>query len=271
MPKQETLAFIGGGNMASSLISGLVDNGYSAENIRVADPSETRRQFLKERIPGIILTGDNSVAADQAECIILAVKPQIMEQAILGLGNTDGHPLFISIAAGLTSSRISQWLGDDCALVRAMPNTPALIGCGVTGAYANGKVSRVQHSMAESILRTAGELFWFENESDLNTVTALSGSGPAYFFLLIEALEEGGISLGLSPTISRSLAIQTAYGAARLALESDKSPAELRIQVTSPGGTTEQALRIFEDGKFRELVSEAMEAATKRASELAEG
>lgn len=268
MPKQKTLAFIGGGNMARSLIGGLIGHGYPASNIHVADPGEEKRQSLVDLFPGVATSGDNATAAKQVDCIILAVKPQMMEQAISGLGEIDGNPLFISIAAGLTSNRILQWLGGHYALVRAMPNTPALIGCGAIGAYANEVVSADQRGLATNILRTAGELYWFEKESDLNVVTALSGSGPAYFFLLSEALEEEGINLGLSPEVARALAIQTAYGSARLAVESGKSPAELRAQVTSPGGTTEQALKVFENGKFRELVADAMGAALIRAHEL---
>lgn len=270
MAQQDILAFIGGGNMASSLIGGLIKGGHPAPNIRVADPNEGQRLALADRFPGIFVTKDNSKAARQATCIVLTVKPQMMEQAISTLGTINENPLFLSVAAGLTSTRINQWLGGKRAIVRAMPNLPALIGYGVTGAYANNQTHPSQRAMAEYIIRTTGELYWFDDEVDLNAVTALSGSGPAYIFLIIEALEAGGISLGLTPKTARALALHTTYGAARLALQSGESPATLRTQVTSPGGTTEQAIRVFEQGGLRELVAEAMRAAVQRACELAE-
>lgn len=268
MEQRDTIAFIGGGNMASSLIGGLIGDGYPDARIRVSDPSDAQRASLAERFPGIVVTADNAEAVRSASCIVLAVKPQVMATTADTLRETGCHVLFLSVAAGITSARLDQWLGGDRAIVRAMPNTPALISCGATGAYANARVDTTQHAMADHILRAVGELQWFEDEAALDIVTALSGSGPAYVFLLMEALEAGGVDLGLDADTARALALHTVHGAARLALESHDSPATLRARVTSPGGTTEQALKVFETGGLRKLVAEAMGAAARRAREL---
>lgn len=268
MAQADTVAFIGGGNMAKSLIGGLLAGGFDPAAIRVSEPNAEHRAVLAKAHPGIAVTADNVGAASGADCIVLAVKPQVMAEVATGLNALPGGPLFLSIAAGITCTRLAGWLGADRAIVRAMPNTPALIGCGATGAYANGAVDAGQRDLADRILRAAGEVAWFDDERTLDAVTALSGSGPAYVLLLIEALEAGGIELGLEPDVARRLALLTAHGASRLALESDDPPAILRAKVTSPGGTTEQALGVFETGGLRELVAQAMQAAARRSREL---
>ncbi|WP_455380444.1 pyrroline-5-carboxylate reductase [Acidihalobacter prosperus] len=267
---EETITFIGGGNMASSLIGGLIQDGYPANRIRVADPDEKQRVNLATQFPGIAVFEDNAKAAQEAGCIVLAVKPQLMAQALQPLTQIAGNPLFISIAAGISCKWLTHYLGDSRAIVRAMPNTPSLIGLGATGAYGNSNVNAKQRDMADRILRAVGELQWFEEESALNTVTALSGSGPAYVFLLIEAMEAAAVSLGLPADAARALTLHTVHGASRLALESQDTPATLRQRVTSPGGTTEKALQIMESGGLRELIADAMGAASHRARELGE-
>lgn len=267
---EETITFIGGGNMASSLIGGLIQDGYPANRIRVADPDEKQRVNLATQFPGIAVFEDNAKAAQEAGCIVLAVKPQLMAQALQPLTQIADNPLFISIAAGISCKWLTHYLGDSRAIVRAMPNTPSLIGLGATGAYGNSNVNAKQRDMADRILRAVGELQWFEEESALNTVTALSGSGPAYVFLLIEAMEAAAVSLGLPADTARALTLHTVHGASRLALESQDTPATLRQRVTSPGGTTEKALQIMESGGLRELIAAAMGAASHRARELGE-
>lgn len=268
---EEIIAFIGGGNMASSLIGGLIQDGYSANKIRVADPDEKQRENLSKHFPEIKVFTDNAEAAQNAGCIVLAVKPQLMARALQPLTHIADNTLFISIAAGVSCKWLIHYLGDKRAIVRAMPNTPSLIGFGATGAYSNPNVNDKQRGMADRILRAVGELRWFEEESALNAVTALSGSGPAYVFLLIEAMESAALSLGLSADAARALTLHTVHGAARLALESQDTPTTLRQRVTSPGGTTEKAIKIMEEAGLRELIANAMRAASHRAHELEKG
>ncbi|AOV18656.1 pyrroline-5-carboxylate reductase [Acidihalobacter aeolianus] len=268
MAQADTVAFIGGGNMAGSLIGGLLAGGFDPTAIRVAEPNAEHRAALANARPGIRVTADNVEAASGADCVVLAVKPQVMAEVAAGLNALPDGSVFLSIAAGVTCTRLATWLGTDRAIVRSMPNTPALIGCGATGAYANPAVEPGQRALADRILHAVGEVVWFDDERALDAVTALSGSGPAYVFLLIEALEAGGIELGLEPDVARRLALLTAHGASRLALKSDDSPGVLRTKVTSPGGTTEQALGVFEKGGLRELVAQAMQAAAQRSREL---
>ncbi len=271
MTERSTIAFIGGGNMAVSLAGGLLADA-TAPHVIISEPKQEQRERLAARFPTAEITGDNATAAARADVVILAVKPQIMQSVAESLASALGHrPLILSIAAGITTERLDAWLGDGQPIVRAMPNTPALVGSGATGLFANAQASAKQRSSAEHVMRCVGLVQWFEREDELDAVTALSGSGPAYVFLLMEALEAGGAALGLEPKIARLLALQTVFGAAKLALESDDPPAVLRERVTSPGGTTQQALQVFEDGKLRELVAQAMQAAARRAHELAEG
>ena len=265
-----TLTFIGGGNMASSLIGGLIADGWDPARIRVADSSTQRLQQLAEQFP-ITTTTSNSDAADQANVIVLAVKPQIIKSVAQELANivSQQQPLVISIAAGIPAAALGNWLGKSAAIVRTMPNTPAMVQSGATALYANASVSEEQRSTAESILRAVGIAIWVENEAQMDAVTALSGSGPAYFFLFMEALQAAGQELGLPESTARLLALQTAFGAAKMALESNEDAATLRRQVTSPGGTTEYAIRTFQEGGFETLVSKALLAAAERSRELA--
>jgi pyrroline-5-carboxylate reductase len=270
MSEANTIAFIGGGNMAVSLIGGL-QGDTTPPRIIIAEPRQEQRERLAARFPTAEVTDDNIAAAAQADVIILAVKPQVMQEVAASLKSALPHqPLLLSIAAGITTARLDEWFGGEQVIVRAMPNTPALVGSGATGLYANARVTTKQHGAAEHIMRSVGLVQWCERESELDVVTALSGSGPAYVFLLMEALEAGGAELGLEPAVARLLALQTVFGAAKLALESDDAPATLRERVTSPGGTTQAALQVFENGRLRELVAQAMRAAARRAQELAE-
>ena len=267
--KQQVLGFIGAGNMAASLIGGLVADGYPADNIWVSDISGAALNALHERY-GVHVTEHNSIVAEHAQILVLAVKPQILRQVSVEVASIVQlrKPLVISIAAGIRSDDIDRWLGENMPIVRCMPNTPAMVRSGATGLFANNSVSASQRSQAEAVLRAAGLTVWVEQESLLDAVTALSGSGPAYFFLLMEAMEDAGVELGLERTTARLLAQQTALGAGRMALEADEPPSELRRKVTSPGGTTEQAIRTFEEGDLRSLVTKAMAAAANRAAEL---
>ena len=265
------LTFIGGGNMASSLIGGLIADGWNPATIQTSDRDVQQLQRLASRF-GIATTPDNQAAAARADIIVLAVKPQVMKSVALDLAETVARhrPLVISIAAGVRESSLREWLGTDAAIVRTMPNTPALVQSGATALFANPAVTEDQRSTAESIMRAVGLALWVEDENQLDAVTALSGSGPAYFFLLMEALQAGGCKLGLPVDTARLLALQTAFGAAKMALESPEDAAALRRLVTSPGGTTERAISVFQQHGFEELVEQAMQAAAGRSRELAE-
>ncbi|RMF19643.1 MAG: pyrroline-5-carboxylate reductase [Gammaproteobacteria bacterium] len=264
------ITFIGAGNMASAIIKGLLAKGFAADQISASCPEPAQLDTLSREY-GIGTSTDNTAFTAQADIVILAVKPQVMAPVCEGLVDTvqQRRPLIISIAAGLSSGQIDQFLGGGLPVVRVMPNTPAQVGCGATGMFANAQVSPEQRSQAEAIFRAVGIVEWFEDEQQLHAVTALSGSGPAYGFLFIEALEDAAVSCGLNADQARRLAIQTLAGAAKLAAESDLPPGELKRRVMSPGGTTEQAIRTFEAGGFEALVRKAVQAAWRRGFELA--
>ncbi|PWG61977.1 pyrroline-5-carboxylate reductase [Spiribacter halobius] len=266
---EKIIAFIGGGNMARSLIGGLVADGYPADRIRVADPHAERRGQLADRF-GITALEDNAEAARGADAVVLAVKPQVVKQVAEPLGGIlrEAGALVISIAAGVREADLSRWLGGGVAVVRTMPNTPSLVQTGATALYANERVSADQRDLAESLLRAVGITQWLEDEALMDAVTAVSGSGPAYFFLLMEAMEDAGAELGLPRQTARLLTLETALGAARMALESEEEPAKLRQRVTSPGGTTEAATRVLEEGGLPELYRRALRTAAERAGEL---
>lgn len=263
------LAFIGGGNMARSLIGGLVKQGCDPKRISVADPSPEQRALLGERFP-VRVTADNRDAAHDAELLVFAVKPQVLRAAAEGLADTvrARKPLVVSIAAGIAEPELRAWLGGEAAIVRAMPNTPALLGVGAAGLYANPRVTPAQKALAQALLEAVGMALWIEDESLMDAVTALSGSGPAYFFLLMELMEAAGLELGLPADAARRLTQQTAYGAARMVLESGEAPATLRKQVTSPGGTTAAALAVFDEAKLAAIVSRALTSARDRGRQL---
>jgi pyrroline-5-carboxylate reductase len=267
--KQPSIGFIGAGNMASSLIGGLLGNGYPADHIRIADVDAHRlesaaRQFQVHASP------DNEQLAAESQVLILAVKPQALADACRDIASVVQRqkPLVISIAAGVDESAIDRWLGGKAAIVRCMPNTPCLVGAGATALHGNAEVTAQHRDWAEMIMRSVGISVWVEREAMLDAVTALSGSGPAYFFLLMEAMSEAAIRLGLDPDTARLLTQQTALGAARIAIESEESPAELRSRVTSPGGTTERAIATFQQANLSKVVEDAMRAARDRAIEL---
>ncbi len=271
MPK---IGFVGGGNMAGSLIGGLINSGHLATDIIINEPDETKGKALTAEFS--VCTGVDINILDECEIIVLAVKPQILRTVCLQLAKrpTDNR-LFISIAAGVKSTDIDRWLSQNDtsqqqAIVRCMPNTPALLQCGASGLFANESVTDTQKQQAENVLNAVGLVIWVENEDLLNAVTAVSGSGPAYFFLLMEAMQKAGEKLGLTTNIAQQLVLQTALGAARMATESDSPPADLRKNVTSKGGTTEQAILSFQSVDFQEIVFQALKAANDRSISLAD-
>ena len=269
--KTRKLSFIGAGNMARSLVGGLIADGCDPARIRLSDPEADRIQDLAHRL-GVRILDDNRAVVENADVVVLAVKPQVLPAVAREIADRvrDHRPLVISIAAGIRATDLARWLGTDAAIVRAMPNTPALVQSGATGLFANPGVSEAQRDLAETILRAVGLTLWVTEEDQLDLVTALSGSGPAYFFLVMEALQEGATKLGLPAETARLLALQTAFGASRMALESVEDAATLRQRVTSPGGTTEQALRVLEEGGLRTLMEQALRAAAQRSRELAD-
>ena len=265
------ISFIGAGNMGRSLIGGLIANGYPAELLSAADPDANQRRQLASLF-NVSVHENNEQALAEAEVIVLAVKPQAMRNTLEQMldGIQQAQPLVISIAAGIRLSAISAIVGANLPIIRVMPNTPSLIQAGAAALFANQQVKEQQRELAEAIMRSVGIAVWVDDESKLDTVTALSGSGPAYFFLLMEAMEKAAAKLGLDEELARLLTLETAFGAAKMALESSHDPADLRKQVTSPGGTTESALKVMEQGKFIELVSAAIDSATTRSVELAD-
>jgi len=264
-----TITFIGAGNMAAALIGGLIADGTEPQAIVATDPDQSRRRSLAQTA-GIQTLADNSEAVTRADIVVLAVKPQILEVVARDIAEAvQAHrPLVISIAAGVHSDTLQRWLGGDIALVRSMPNTPAMLQTGATALFATAAVDDEQRNQAESVMRAVGLAQWVEDEALMDAVTALSGSGPAYFFLVMEAMETAGVQLGLPAESARLLTLQTALGAARMAIESTDDPATLRQKVTSPGGTTEQALRQFEQDGLRAMFARALTAARDRSVEL---
>lgn len=254
--------------MGRALIGGLVAGGHDPARIRVADADRDARAQC-DREFGVAGYSDNAAAVAGADCVVLAVKPQQLEVVARGLGPGAGGALFLSVAAGITSTNLDAWLGGNRAVVRCMPNTPALIGEGAAALYANARVSEAQRALATNLLEVTGRAWWLSDEAQMDAVTALSGSGPAYFFLFMELLAKIGAELGLEPGLARDLAIETAAGSALLARRSAEAPATLRERVTSPGGTTERALASFAAGKLEALFRDALTAARDRSRELA--
>jgi pyrroline-5-carboxylate reductase len=267
---QPTFAFIGGGNMTRSLIGGLVLRGHAPARIAVAEPQAALREALAAEFGVSVLAANSALPA--ADVLVLAVKPQVMREvcAEIRAAIAARAPLVVSIAAGIRIAQLERWLGGAPAVVRAMPNTPALIGAGIAGLVANAAVSAHQRAQAEALLRAAGETVWIPAEALMDTVTAVSGSGPAYIFLLIEALQQAAEAQGLDAGTARALVVETALGAARMARAGTESAAALRQRVTSPGGTTQAALEVLEQGGFRRLVGEAIARATARGRELSD-
>ncbi|WP_447927173.1 pyrroline-5-carboxylate reductase [Vreelandella sp. EE27] len=264
------ITFIGAGNMAKAIIGGLIESGVSATHITATAPTEQALTPLRDAM-GIHTHTDNGKAIQNADVVILAVKPQIMQNVCAELADTlrAQAPLVISIAAGLEAATIDAWLGGNTALVRCMPNTPSLVGVGASGLYANRGVSDAQRTLAGELMEAVGIVEWVEDEALLDAVTAVSGSAPAYFFLMFEAMEEAGVAQGLPAATARRLAIQTALGAATMARQSEHDPATLKRNVMSPGGTTERAIEHLESAGLRDTMASAMQACAERASEMA--
>lgn len=266
---EKIITFIGGGNMARSLIGGLIADGHPSAAIRVAEPDASRREAL---INDFAIQGfeDNATAARSADAVILAVKPNTVADVAEGLAAQirEQESLVISIAAGVRSADIARWLGQGAAVVRAMPNTPALVQTGATALFANTAVSDSQRDLAESTMRAVGMVVWLSDEQQMDAVTALSGSGPAYFFYTMEVMQAAAEKLGLDRETARLLTLETALGAARMALESPEDAATLRQRVTSPGGTTAAAITEFDRGDLAGLYEKALNAAAQRAAEL---
>ena len=268
MQNSTTIGFIGAGNMAYALVSGLVNSGFSTQNIKLSDTDEALLSLRADEFNLEVFT-DNTKLATQCDVIVFAIKPQVLSVVCKELQEHISHnPLIISIAAGVRAVDINRWLGGNASIVRAMPNTPALLGQGATGMMANDVVNGDQKALAEQILSAVSSCLWVEDEKMLDVVTALSGSGPAYFFLLIESMAKAGAALGLDESTAQQLSIQTALGASMMADSSDDSAHELRARVTSPNGTTQAAIESFQEQNFDMIVAHAMRAAFDRSREM---
>ena len=265
------IAFVGGGNMATSLIGGLLARGTAPAAIVVADPDANQRQRLQHAF-GVATVATATAAVEGTGTVVLAVKPQQMAEVSRSIAAQvqAARALVVSIAAGIRLRDIERWLGKGVPLIRTMPNRPALIGAGITALFAAPDVGAASRQTAEAIMAACGPTVWVPAEDQIDVVTAVSGSGPAYFFLLVECLEAAGIELGLDPATARKLAIETARGAGRMAAESPESPAELRAQVTSKGGTTAAALEVLEAAGVRGIFAAAVVAGARRATALAD-
>lgn len=264
------IVFIGGGNMGRALLGGLIADGTAPAQLAAAEPDPTRRAALADAF-GLRTAAHGADLVGTAAVVVLAVKPQALRAVAQQLAPQFGahRPLVVSIVAGITEADIDAWLGGGFPVVRCMPNTPALVRQGISALHANTRVSADQRAQAERILGAVGQVVWVADEAQLDAVTAVSGSGPAYFFAVMEAMEQAGVALGLAPEVARQLTLQTALGAAVLATQSGESPATLRAQVTSPGGTTQAALEVLQAGGLAALFHDALAAAHRRAGELA--
>ena len=261
------ITFIGGGNMAAAMIGGMLARGFAVGDIHAVDVIDTARERLRRDLSiGTYAAADQCAPA--SDVVILAVKPQQMSAAARTLRPLIRQQLILSIAAGIRTADLSRWLGDYRNIVRAMPNTPALVRAGVSGLYAMAQVSQTQRNAAQSLLDAVGETVWLDDESQLDAVTALSGSGPAYVFYFLEALQEAGRAMGLPEAASRALSLHTLLGAAKLAAASSEPAETLRARVTSKGGTTERALDEMEARQVKQHLIAAIRAAEARSREL---
>jgi pyrroline-5-carboxylate reductase len=268
MQNKTVIGFIGAGNMAYALIKGLINNGYGAENIKISDLDEALLSSRNSEL-GVATFTDNTALIAECDVVILAVKPQVMGSVCKGLqGDIKSSHLFVSIAAGIRASDICRWLGGDYALVRTMPNTPALVQQGATGLFANDLVSDEHKAIVTSLLSAIGDCFWVAEEKLIDAITAISGSGPAYFFLMMQSMTQAGMALGLDEEAAIALSVKTALGASVMAANSDENPKQLRANVTSPNGTTQAAIEAFQDQNFEGIVANATRAAYDRAHEL---
>ncbi|MHA3060901.1 MULTISPECIES: pyrroline-5-carboxylate reductase [unclassified Acinetobacter] len=261
------ISFIGGGNMAQALIGGLISRGLPENQIQVADPVEQIRLILQEK--NIAVFTDNAKAIENADVVVLAVKPQVLADVLKPLKGLFEGKLIISIVAGVTIEIIAALTGTQ-RIVRVMPNTPALVQTGAHGMYADASVSQEDRNLTGKILAATGLGLWVNTEAQIDAVTAVSGSGPAYFFYLMESMIRAGKNMGLDEKVAAALTLQTALGAAQMAISSDKTPAELRKNVTSPNGTTQAALEVFDRAQVSQSIQTALAAAQKRSQELAQ-
>ncbi|MCB4362335.1 pyrroline-5-carboxylate reductase [Hydrogenophaga taeniospiralis] len=261
------ITFIGGGNMASAIIGGLVRQGHPATALQVVEPWDEQRARLAQQFPGMTVLPAASADLQSSDLVVWAVKPQTFKEAALAAGPFLGQALHLSVAAGITSESMAGWLRTQ-RIVRAMPNTPALVGLGMTGLMARAAVSADDRTLVERVVRTTGELVWVNVEADLDAVTAISGSGPAYVFYFLEAMRDAGTRMGLPPEVAYQLAVGTFVGAATLAQRSEDPPQTLRERVTSKGGTTYAALTSMDAAGVKAKFEEALFAAQKRAEEL---
>lgn len=269
----KVVCFIGGGNMSTAILKGLIAHNYSPENLIVIDHNQSKCDVLAQSLSIQTFTSISALKAQNdifkgVDIFILAVKPQVFSKMLQELKGIEHQPLLISVAAGITIEMIAQGFVENTAIVRAMPNTPAAIGLGATGLFANKHCSSTHKQWAQQLFEACGLCLWIETENLISAVVAVSGSGPAYFFYMLEAMEKAGIKLGLDPENARTLALQTCLGAATLAQNSQLSPQELRAQVTSPNGTTEQAIKSFQDNDFEEIVFKAMQACFNKDQNL---
>ena len=268
MENKTVIGFIGAGNMAYALINGLLNNGYNSKNIKASDPND---ELLRKREVELNITTfpNNSSLIEACDIIVFAVKPQVLSKVCLELrGKIKPNQLFISIVAGIRVNDINRWLGGNYSLVRTMPNTPALMQQGVTGLFPNKLVNDEQKALVTTILSSVGDCFWVNEEKLIDAITAISGSGPAYFFLLMQSMAQAGMALGLDEKTATELSVQTAFGASLMATKSGKDLKTLRTNVTSPNGTTQAAIEYFQDQNFEGIVASATRAAFDRACEL---
>ena len=263
----EKITFIGAGNMASSLVRGLLASGVGAAQLCASDPAATQLAELKGT--GVRTTDSNDTAVAGADVVVIAVKPQVLGAVLTDLSTLQPGQLLLSIAAGVPLASLAAWTCATQPIIRCMPNTPALVGAGMTALYANAAVTSAQRRLGEKIMAAAGKTLWVADEGALDAVTAVSGSGPAYYFYLMEAMVEAGIELGLDRESATTLTLETAYGAALMARGSATAPAQLRENVTSPGGTTAAALSVFDAADTRQIIKNALRGAADRSRELA--
>lgn len=266
--KNKKISFIGGGNMAQALISGLLAKGILPEYITVSDPNPDNREQLQAKGINTIDSAKNPLDALMADVVVLAVKPQIMSTVVADFSQVLDKQLIISVAAGLSTDSLTKMLNGYQNIVRAMPNTPAMVQAGATGLYATDSINEQEKQLATELMGASGLVIWVDDEEQLHAVTAVSGSAPAYFFYFIESVIQGGIDLGLSQEQASALAMQTALGAAKMSIHSDDTPEQLRRKVMSPGGTTEAAVHSLQADKVNELIGKAMQACVKRSREM---
>lgn len=265
------ISFIGGGNMAQALISGLVSCGVKPSLITVADPSsEAREQLAAKGLNTVDPTADAKAAVIDADIVVLAVKPQVMKAVVSSFADVLDTQLVISVAAGLSTELLSDMLGGYDNIVRAMPNTPAMIQMGATGLYGTDNISAEQKQLATAVMEASGLVMWVDNEEHMHAVTAVSGSAPAYMFYFIESMVDGAVALGLDKEQASALAMQTMLGAAKMAMNSEDAPAELRRKVTSPNGTTQAAVESMQANDIGGQIVEAMQACYDRSQALSE-